>query len=953
MQKGIVAYFTMVIIFCHPAFAQRISLFQSITVKDGLPSNYVQAIEEDADGYLWLGTDKGLARYDGFSWETYTTDDGLPGNYIGFIKKATKNCFWIGVGGKGLYLYNIQSKQSVTVTNNYYRHNIQTDSSGNLLFYQAAPGSQKIRGCRVSPLQPRQIQIEFEINLNEHLGRFAADLSLRKLFVFNAKNAKMQNKPAIINQQWTIIQIDARLEEPSLFDRVAENIFKSLSSLYFIQNNQVNRINIYDTSNVYFNAQYTPEGIWINNEKDGLYFLNNQLEKNHFSIEDGLSSNMVVAMHRLRNGKMLFGTLGGGLCYKLPQGNAVLPTNKQIIKGLAQSGPNIYALTENSLISFDAWLINKPQTFSLPLQNIQGLNVWDNKIYLSSLNGFSINHIMGNILLKKELVKIGAGISNMVKIGNQIYAGSFGAGVMKYVKGKLVIDSGSNQISERLLPIPGGYASLTYDGGVQFCYNSGRKITFTTKQGLPSNAVYDVHCLRDSMWVSTKGGIAVLAKNKVVKTITAQNGIKGNRCLFSFHDNEGGYWVVTDSHLSSYDGEKMISYSSVPIKNGPQDAITASIFNTATNTLITGCTENIFINKLPPPVHQKEIVKPGLLQIIADGKKEGSSFSLSQNYHQLSFQFRPVGANPFSKTALYYKLQGNSESFIELRDSLPISFPQLRSGMYALIAKTVNENGLESPEVVLSRFTIRKPYWQSLWFIASLISVGMAGTYLITKRRQQKKQKYLLKEKQMILQLAKERERISKELHDNLGSSLTTIIAQTDNIESNLRNKKNVEALRKVEHLSEQSRITMNILRETIWAVQEKEHGYTDFLTRIREYLQRTYSVSNTEWQLTNEGSTEKKISPDQTLNLFRAVQEITQNIIKHAAASRADYQFTVSENNLSLYITDNGKGFDSERKFNGNGLTNIKERMNELKGTASIVSSPGKGTRIILTVTI
>ena len=97
---------------CSHTIAQQVSLFQSIGTQDGLPSNYIMAIEEDANGYLWLGTDKGLAKYDGFSWKTFTTDDGLPGNYIGFIKKAGTNGLWIGISDKGLYHYNFETKKA-------------------------------------------------------------------------------------------------------------------------------------------------------------------------------------------------------------------------------------------------------------------------------------------------------------------------------------------------------------------------------------------------------------------------------------------------------------------------------------------------------------------------------------------------------------------------------------------------------------------------------------------------------------------------------------------------------------------------------------------------------------------------------------------------------------------------------------------------------------------------
>jgi hypothetical protein len=69
------------------------------------------AIEEDANGYLWLGTDKGLAKYDGFSWKTFTTDDGLPGNYIGFIKKQVPTAFGLASAIKGCIIIILKQRK--------------------------------------------------------------------------------------------------------------------------------------------------------------------------------------------------------------------------------------------------------------------------------------------------------------------------------------------------------------------------------------------------------------------------------------------------------------------------------------------------------------------------------------------------------------------------------------------------------------------------------------------------------------------------------------------------------------------------------------------------------------------------------------------------------------------------------------------------------------------------
>ena len=94
-------------------------------------------------------------------------------------------------------------------------------------------------------------------------------------------------------------------------------------------------------------------------------------------------------------------------------------------------------------------------------------------------------------------------------------------------------------------------------------------------------------------------------------------------------------------------------------------------------------------------------------------------------------------------------------------------------------------------------------------------------------------------------------------------------------------------------------------------------------------------------------------MTTEQTLNLFRCVQEATQNIIKHSGADKADYLFNAEKNSFSISISDNGKGFDPEQQSTGNGLKNIENRIKELNGKLSITSSEAGGSNIKMEVSI
>ncbi|MBL7726388.1 MAG: hypothetical protein JNM68_01830, partial [Dinghuibacter sp.] len=348
-------------------------------------------------------------------------------------------------------------------------------------------------------------------------------------------------------------------------------------------------------------------------------------------------------------------------------------------------------------------------------------------------------------------------------------------------------------------------------------------------------------------------------------------------------------------------------------------------------------------------VQLNEIVAaPSLLQAMADERV--FDFSKTENLPystgDIRFLFRPAFINHLAQSRIFYKLEGLGNEYMALSDSLGLRFNKLRAGYYRLVAKTINADGFESPETVLCSFTIKKPYWQQTWFIISALLGSILVTIKITGNVQRKKRLQLEKENRLTEQLLKERERISKELHDNLGASLVTIVAQADNIETQLMNNKTTEALLKTQQLGNQSRETVNILRETIWAVQESEHTLNDFVLRVKNYLQRTLPASNIEWQVTVNGTLDKPLSPVQTLHLFRIIQEATQNIIKHSGATKAGYLFDALNKTLVVTITDNGRGFNSSEQFYTNGLKNMHTRAEEINGRAMVASGPD-GTRI------
>jgi len=952
--QGIVLYLLFLISAASPACAQ-VSLFQTLTTRDGLPSNYVFDACEDDRGYLWLGTDKGLVKFDGFRWKLFTVEDGLPGNYVSTVLPAGPAGFWIVISSKGLYYFNINTGQTVFVTNDCQDNFFQTDKTGSLFFYSNI--AKDFSGFRwVSPDHPQTIK-----HIQSNITRFSDDYTLladfreRIIRVIPIAGKHHPPAPAVtLSDGWRLDTMRNETDVNIRYRKVMDGIYYSNSSVYYFgQGRQIKKQQLFAPNNSYFDALRYSNQTLVWNEKDGLYFLSDDGSIRHFTEKEGLGSNMVTDVHVLQNGRLLICTLGGGLSYKLPEGNAILLTDGLPVKGLSADDQRIYAAAGNQLIrlKLDDLQVHK---FPLTRNNIQSVDSWNGLLFLSSLNGLTIAKETGGRLAEQQFLPLGAGISNVILAGDRLYAGTFGVQVAELKNNQFVLDSTSPFVSEKITPVPGGYASFNFEDGIQFCYTDGSKWKLTTREGLPSNTVLDVQVYRDSCWISTAKGLALFAGKKLVRTYTEKEGLTGNRCVYSFHDSSGTCWVVTDKYLGQIEGDHVKLFLSTPVRDRYNDYVHKATYIPSMHTLVTGTLRSIYLTRLGSQHTGLVTAPPSLEQVLVNGKEvTGSQFRIPLNYQSLTFYFRPLLINPFGKATIYYQLKGYDDNYYELKDSLAIHFSKLRSGSYQLVARTMNEDGVLSEEKLLCSFSITPPFWQTWWFITMTIAGAGLLVYGITTGYYRRKQRQREKERALQAQLEQERERISRELHDNLGSSLVTIIAQSDNIETKLRQQQTAEALKKVMALGEQSRDTMNMLRETIWAVQGGTHSFGNFVNRIRDFLQRTYAAFPVEYHCETAGDPETKLSPEQTLHLFRCIQECTQNIVKYAKATRAVYSLQVTGNKLLLVVTDNGIGFDTAADRTGNGLHNMQKRIAELQGNFRVDSQPGQGTIIRVEITL
>ncbi len=200
-------------------------------------------------------------------------------------------------------------------------------------------------------------------------------------------------------------------------------------------------------------------------------------------------------------------------------------------------------------------------------------------------------------------------------------------------------------------------------------------------------------------------------------------------------------------------------------------------------------------------------------------------------------------------------------------------------------------------------------------------------------------------------QLQEQRLRISRDLHDNIGSQLTFIISSIDNLKFVTKDA-NEKLKNKLSSISSFTSDTIFQLRDTIWAMNKSEITIEDLHARILSFIEKAKTATeNTEFVLNNSINPEKKFTSLVGINLFRVVQEAINNAIKYAAAAEIKIELFEEKNQLKIVIKDNGKGFDKNSIILGNGLSNMEKRMHEVNGEVTINSKLNIGTSILFSL--
>jgi signal transduction histidine kinase/ligand-binding sensor domain-containing protein len=326
------------------------------------------------------------------------------------------------------------------------------------------------------------------------------------------------------------------------------------------------------------------------------------------------------------------------------------------------------------------------------------------------------------------------------------------------------------------------------------------------------------------------------------------------------------------------------------------------------------------------------------------------SYKYTQN--NFKFEFVAVSFKDRSNINYRYRLIGSDTNWLEAKAVNELYFANISPGIYKLEVIADEGNIVIGALPAVYKFEILAPFYQTLWFrflILLLLFLVIYSSFVYVIKRNLK-EKILILEKEQALE--KERNRISQDMHDDLGSGLTKIAILSEVTKNEIKDPE--KAKKHLENISQSSRHLVESLQNIIWILNTSSEGVEDFFSYTHEYALKYLENSNINLIYEIDTSLYKKnnLSQEVRRNIFLVIKEVLNNAVKHADCSEIVFKAKKNFDSLQLTIEDNGKGFNfNQIRKNANGLKSMKDRILKINGTIEYLKNEHQGHKIVIEI--
>jgi signal transduction histidine kinase/ligand-binding sensor domain-containing protein len=954
-------------------------------IRDGFSKGIIQTIAQTPDGYLWLGTEFGLLRFDGVRNVAWTPPAGeqLPSSNISKLLVTRDGRLWIGTAA-GLVSWKDGKVTRYPELAGQVVASLLEDSQGTI--WAGGLGTPTGRLCAIQSAKtqcygadgsfgPGVLSIyEYKGNLwvgaQTGLWRWKPDPP--KLYPMPGPSPEIQ---ALIEGDNGALWIAMRGGIRQLVDGKAEAYplaavgqFDPLRLLRDREGGQwigtsgqgivhvhQGRTDVFASADglsgdrIYALFEDREGNIWVAT-RDGLDRFRD-FAVPRISVRQGLSSDVVVSVLAARDGSVWVGGNSAGLSRWKDGQTTIYRKRSGLLRRPSQQG---FAREVND----DGLPDNASESL---FQDERG------RIWVSTLRGMAyfedgrfipVSSVPSEIV--HSIAEEGAG---------NLWINDQNLGLVHLV-GENVVERipwaklGRKDLATALAadPLQGGLWLGFLQGGLAYFKDGQVRASYTAADGLGSGRVDDLRFDPDgTLWAAAEGGLSRL-RNGHVATLSSKNGLPCDAVHWVMKDDADSFWLYMACGLVRIARPELDAWAA-----DPKHTIEAAVFDSSDGVRsgadaggytphaakspdgklwfasLDGVSvvdpAHMTFNKLPPPVVVETVKVNGKEVAPAEGME------LSHRSNDLEIDYTALSLTIPERVRFRYRLEGHDRDWQDVGTRRQAYYGGLKPKEYRFRVMACNNDGVWNEAGASWNFSIVPAYYQTIWFQALCVLAGAGLLWLL----------YRLRLRQIAARLnllynerLAERTRIARDLHDTLLQSLAGVSLQLDGISKQAAtNPERTPSL--IARVREQVDSAFREARVKVWNLRAPAIEVLGLEAALRQLVERMGPVTTARCSVTVSGQP-RSCSPDIEEELLRIAQEATNNASQHAQPNEIRIALEYGASSLTLSISDDGRGFDFEegsRKSGHWGLKNMQERAAQIRGTCKITSAVGQGTQI------
>ncbi|MBX2992042.1 MAG: hypothetical protein KF749_12870 [Bacteroidetes bacterium] len=988
------------------AAQQENIIFQQLSTADGLSRGTIYSILQDKQGFLWLGTATGLLRYDGYTFKRYahnpSDSTSLSGDFIWSVCEDSSGDVWVGTSGRGLNRYVRAADRFVRYTSmpgdstsllgnevvwvyvdrrndvwaaswngglNKFNRSTETFTR-----YTAADGLPSSNVHRIY----EDSDGRFWVGTRRGLARFDRESGSSRVYKPEPENTHSLSGEYI----FAIYE----MHDGSVWFGTDAGICQ-----YSSTTDDFTRVRIPHLRNPVSALSGDMSGnLWVATDGDGLVRLNTRTGEQARFVPDpqdpnALSSHTVLSLHRDRTGILWLGTVATGLSKVDPHRKKFhhLSMNAATVNAIHEdSRGNLWIATQSGMhhVNRDGSRLDhvprplrKGALYSV-CEDGEG-NIWFGHLE-SGLHRLDTKGVVKNLGLPPGPQDVTNRFitSLFVDSHGYLWIGQSGGGVSRF-------DAKANTYRHHSMttdpPLPASYIWAIHEdrrgyfwlgtwgaGVIRFNPATNESVVLNRAspraggKAISGNIVVAIAEEPDgTMWFGTWGD-GLNRYDPVGDSITyysTSNGLPNNHIYgILLDDKTGELWLTTGYGLARFNPKSgsCIAYDegdgiqSLEFRRGAVHKGRSGMFYVGgVNGLNIFRPEHIAVNTHVPPVVLTSVR-------VLDNERNILHPSLALSYDEdfLAFEFAALDFVEPGKNRYAYRLEGLERDWVESGTRRYVSYANLSPGDYVFRVKGSNNDGVWNEEGTSFAFTIAPPPWQTWWayclygIVLALSGVGFRR-YEINKIKARERHEAAMREAELRAELEKQKTRvqIARDLHDEVGSTLSSISFFAQAME---QGEEKENAGKFLSLISESSAHAREAMSDIIWSIDPANDSWNTVISKLQRHASELFESKGIAHNIEMPSSEiEVVIDPQRRRHFWLLFKEIVTNAVKHSQCSEARIRLEVKGGRVSLSISDNGVGFDASSAKDGHGLKNIRSRGEVLGAVMNLTTSPGTGT--------